>query len=537
VHVQWIRVVGVLAVSLVACGGGGGGGGGPGSGEGTCTTRKPLAVLDWASPVSPAPARQPIPLNGGYSYSYQGAPLAYAWSLVSRPAGSGAAIVGAGAHPSFTPDLVGSYAVSLVVSDPCGASAPQVATITAGEYGPMARVSPSYAVTTAPAGQVAVDGSPSYDLNGDPLKFAWTFSPPPGSAATLVDPAAPVARFTPDVEGDYQLQLVVSDGTGRISYAASSDVDVRYPARGVPYSAWDAAYSAPLDRVVIVTSEPALRIVNPHDGTSTAVALDAQPYAVSVSPDGTQAAVAQLTHFSLVRLADPAGVVTTYAPVSTQWTYDGGDVVLDGRGYAYAFPATNISADPLVVNLATRAVTDGGANAVAEQDTAVKPALDLVRNRMYVLGPYTDGVIEYTTPAGSLTYSRRSLSYLQQFGGPWLAPDGTRIYGGSGDVWSPTTLTTSASLHVVAGDTASFDCVEDSTVAGKILASTGGYGVDAFRVYDRSLSAPPVKKYAPAVFSGKSATTGNVRWVFWKRDGSGYYAVLVGSGLTGIAEY
>jgi len=28
-----------------------------------------------------------------------------------------------------------------------------------------------------------------------------------------------------------------------------------------------------------------------------------------------------------------------------------------------------------------------------------------------------------------------------------------------------------------------------------------------------------------------------VKWVFWKRDGSGYYAVFVGGGFTGVAEY
>jgi hypothetical protein len=237
-----------------------------------------------------------------------------------------------------------------------------------------------------------------------------------------------------------------------------------------------------------------------------------------------------------VRL-DPASVVTTYAPATNRWTYDGGDVILDGRGYAYAFPLMNMSADPLVVNLATKAVTDGGANAVTENSTAVKPALDVIRNRMYVLGQYQNGITEYSTPTGSLTYSRSSASSKSQGAGPWLAPDGTRIYGGTGDVWSPASLTTTASLRVGADDTATFDCISDSTVAGKILASTGGWFEDAFRVYDRSLTSAPVRKHAPAVFSGTSAEGGGVKWVFWKRDGSGYYAVFVGGASTGIAEY
>jgi hypothetical protein len=524
----------VLAMSLVACGRGGVGGGG--GGGGTCTTIKPLAVFTWADTPMGVPTRKSLTLDAGYSYSYQGSSLSYAWTIVSKPLGSAAAITGSGVKPSFTPDVAGSYAVSLVVSDVCGASAPSVLTVTAAEFAPDAAASPNRIAITFPAGQVAVDGSASYDLNGDPLTFAWILTPPSGGAATLVDAAAPVARFTPDVEGWYRLQLVVSDDTGRSSYPASALVGVFHPAHGIPYYALDAAYSSSLDRVVIVTSEPALRLVNPHDGTSTAVALDGQPYAVSVSPDGTQAAVSQLTHFSLVSLVDPVGVVTTYAPVSTVWAYDGGDVVLDGRGYAYAFPSRNITASPLIVKLADRTVTDGGAFPVAESSTAVKPALDLAHDRMYVLADYTEGITEYSVPVGSLTTSGSALS-PQQFAGPWLAPDGTRIYAGAGDVWSAATLTTIASLHVVQGDTASFESVQDSIVAGKIVAATGGYGADAFRVYDRSLTVPPVKMYAPAVFSGTSATGGAVQWVFWRGDGSGYYAVFVTSGLTGIAEY
>jgi hypothetical protein len=204
----------------------------------------------------------------------------------------------------------------------------------------------------------------------------------------------------------------------------------------VPYFARDAAYSASLDRVVIVTDEPALRVVNPHESYS-----------------------------------------------------------------------------------------------------AVKPALDVGRDRMYVLGLSQNGITEYSTPAGSLTYFRSSASSKYQGSGPWLAPDGTRIYGGTGDVWSPASLTTTASLHVEAGDTATFDCVSDSTVAGKILASRGGWGDDAFRVYDRALTSAPVRKHAPAFFSGTSATGGGVYWVFWKRDGSGYYALSQGGGFLGIAEY
>jgi len=61
-----------------------------------------------------------------------GEPLTFAWTLVSKPAGSTAALsAGATATTSFVPDVAGQYLVSLVVSDP-GATLPeQVVAVTA----------------------------------------------------------------------------------------------------------------------------------------------------------------------------------------------------------------------------------------------------------------------------------------------------------------------------------------------------------------------------------------------------------------------
>lgn len=54
------------------------------------------------------------------------------------------------------------------------------------------------------------------DANGQPttLTFFWSFvSRPRGSTVELDDPTSPTPSFTPDVGGDYVLQLVVNDGT------------------------------------------------------------------------------------------------------------------------------------------------------------------------------------------------------------------------------------------------------------------------------------------------------------------------------------
>ena len=61
---------------------------------------------------------------------------------------------------------------------------------------------------------VALDGSGSNDVDGDTLNFQWSFlSVPAGSTAALSDASAVNPAFVPDIAGDYEVELVVSDGT------------------------------------------------------------------------------------------------------------------------------------------------------------------------------------------------------------------------------------------------------------------------------------------------------------------------------------
>ncbi len=70
----------------------------------------------------------------------------------------------------------------------------------------------------APAGattgnQVSLDGTGSTDPDGDTLTYAWTLTAPAGSAAVLDDATSATPTFTADVDGDYVVELTVSDGT------------------------------------------------------------------------------------------------------------------------------------------------------------------------------------------------------------------------------------------------------------------------------------------------------------------------------------
>ncbi|MGD0172670.1 MAG: PKD domain-containing protein [Halobacteriota archaeon] len=73
-----------------------------------------------------------VTLNGSASSAPRGAALTYDWSLSSVPKGSAAHLVNQTSdRPAFTPDKIGIYVVSLVVSDSAGTkSTPDATNIT-----------------------------------------------------------------------------------------------------------------------------------------------------------------------------------------------------------------------------------------------------------------------------------------------------------------------------------------------------------------------------------------------------------------------
>lgn len=92
----------------------------------------------WTPPMANAGTAQSVvagnvvQLNGTGSSDPNGLSLSYAWSFVSKPAGSNATITpGTPGLASFTADVAGTYTVQLVVSDQFGSSQPSTVIITA----------------------------------------------------------------------------------------------------------------------------------------------------------------------------------------------------------------------------------------------------------------------------------------------------------------------------------------------------------------------------------------------------------------------
>lgn len=152
-------------------------------------------------------------LDGSGSTDVDGDLLTFSWSIQASPPGSAAALSDPTAvAPTFIADLAGVYVVELVVNDGQLSSLPDTVTITTANTQPVADAGPDQTVDLSDL--VSLDGSGSFDADGDPLSFAWSLSSvPPGSAATLGNANTANPTFVADLPGTYVAQLIVNDGT------------------------------------------------------------------------------------------------------------------------------------------------------------------------------------------------------------------------------------------------------------------------------------------------------------------------------------
>ncbi len=76
---------------------------------------------------------------------------------------------------------------------------------------PTAKIAPPAAVNAGD--NVSLNGSGSFDPDGNAITYHWALTPPLGSKAVLSNPSAVNPTFTADIPGDYVVRLIVNDGT------------------------------------------------------------------------------------------------------------------------------------------------------------------------------------------------------------------------------------------------------------------------------------------------------------------------------------
>jgi PKD domain len=170
-------------------------------------------VADAGSDVTVSPGIV-VALDGSGSHDADGDPLTYAWRLTDKPRGSNSNLLNPQRlDAQFVPDQVGVYTIELTVNDGVLGSDPDEVLITVAEENGTPVANAGSAQTVQVGDQVILDGSSSYDPDGDSLRYSWTLvSSPSGSAAALSNPGSSSPRFTADRAGSYEVSLVVSDG-------------------------------------------------------------------------------------------------------------------------------------------------------------------------------------------------------------------------------------------------------------------------------------------------------------------------------------
>ena len=171
-------------------------------------------------PIADAGDDQTVDLNATVTLDGSGSsdpdagpsPLTFAWSMLARPAGSTAVLSSTTAvGPTFRADRAGEYVLQLIVNDGADSSAPDTVRITTRNTRPVADAGDDQ--TANVNASVSLDGTGSFDDDGDPLSYSWSFtSRPNGSNATIANPVQPTTSFVADLAGLYVVQLVVNDG-------------------------------------------------------------------------------------------------------------------------------------------------------------------------------------------------------------------------------------------------------------------------------------------------------------------------------------
>ena len=154
-----------------------------------------------------------VTLDGSNSWDLDGDNLTYRWAFTSIPASSTATLSDQySVGPTFFVDKPGDYVLSLIVNDGTVDSDPDMVIISTITVAPVADAGNNQSVVVTDI--VFLDGSSSYDPDGDSLTYSWSFtSIPTGSASTLSDATVPDPTFTPDMAGTYVVSLTVNDGT------------------------------------------------------------------------------------------------------------------------------------------------------------------------------------------------------------------------------------------------------------------------------------------------------------------------------------
>ncbi len=208
-------------------------------------------------------------------------PLTYAWTITSKPTSSSTLLNDANtAAPFFTADVYGIYEVALIVTDALGkASAPESVIVSTNNAAPVSQVTANPQAVTLVGTTLQLDGSQSYDPDGDDITYLWTWvQKPEYSTAAFSDETVINPTFTADIKGDYVASLKVVD-----TWDASSSMEIRVSFDNIKPVADAGAYAPVVAGESVTLDGSASSDVN--DDTLT------YQWSLVSQPDGSLAAI------------------------------------------------------------------------------------------------------------------------------------------------------------------------------------------------------------------------------------------------------
>ncbi|UJS17316.1 MAG: PKD domain-containing protein [Candidatus Jettenia sp.] len=232
-----------------------------------------------------------VTLDGSGSSDPDEDQVTYNWTFQSKPQNSSATLNNpTSASPTFTVDKAGTYVVKLIVNDGALNSDPDTVTISNINVAPVADAGDDQAITVIGT-TVQLDGTQSYDPDGDPITYQWAFtSIPDESGASLADANTATPTFTADVHGEYVVQLVVKD----TSLLSAQDTVVISFTNIKPVANAGTSQSAVVGDTVTINGSGST------DGNGDNLTYQ---WSFSSVPDG-----------SLAGIANPTAITTTFVP-------------------------------------------------------------------------------------------------------------------------------------------------------------------------------------------------------------------------------
>lgn len=232
---------------------------------------------------------QQVTLDGSRSRDWEGASLAYNWSVSLAPFNAGSFPSGNGATYAFTPTVPGTYMMQLAVSDGTLSGMDRVTIQVRDIPGPLAYAGPD--VSGIERSSVMLDASgtthPSRPI--DTLQFTWTrvTAPAGSSAPTTLSGMRPQVAI--DLPGTYEYRLTVSGPGG-----TSTDAVRIVAARAV--SASDGVFTVGASTSISQTTfQMPIRVHASYTGAPLALAISSDAAWLTIDTPNVTTAAASVT--------------------------------------------------------------------------------------------------------------------------------------------------------------------------------------------------------------------------------------------------